>query len=197
MAAPDNELSEHDKVLLEVGRCLNAWSKVEKNLASFFVDLHLPHGVTPLDKYFPLRAAIDAVISFEARLTMIDASVKTSMLADALIKSKWPNLKNRLLKQYKKRHQVAHFELTIINSRPAIQPFPTFSASWSKTGEVPLTSKDIRKRTSVFEELTNETGAYCWYMGRHAVPSQFSPSITRAYLPLIQREAVSTKEEDN
>ncbi|KCZ57882.1 hypothetical protein HY36_11945 [Hyphomonas atlantica] len=159
-------LHDDDQLLLEVGRCLDVWSVVELNLAAIFSYLYVPTCEPPHARV-AIRAPFDAVVSFDARLTMLDTAVVNSPIANSLVRERWPALSNRLSKKYKKRHEVAHFSITRTKNPDApatLQPFSTFTAHYHEQARTPLTLANLIQRRDSFCRLADETAAYVDYL---------------------------------
>jgi hypothetical protein len=132
---------ERGAVLLQVGECLAAWSQVEHHLLLVF--LALTHGTDPGQ----MGAAFEAVISFEARLAMVDALVERD--SDRAFCEAWNALSNKLTRLHRRRHQVAHF--SIVHHEPDTRPFlhPFFSLG-RRNVHTPLSADQLKNRAASF-----------------------------------------------
>jgi hypothetical protein len=131
---------ERAALSLNVGTCLMAWSQVEAYLAQLF------SAAIASERPEDVDAAFAAVISFETRLAMLNAVVERS--SDSAFKSSWNSLFNKLTKLYKKRHEVAHFQIIYHASEEThfLHPFYTFGRPLRQG----LSSKDLFHRAVAF-----------------------------------------------
>ena len=138
---------------IAVGSTLHAWSVVEVEVSHLFM---IMHSRAWNDFSHPLRAAFEAVISFEARLGMIKASVA----ADADIPEAYEVLFNalhkKLIKSYRKRHEIAHFMFVGRDCKDGseyfLRPFFRWEA-FEKNKGVELNEKQIMERRDSFIRL--------------------------------------------
>ena len=165
-----NSLSEQDKLLLEVGRCLNTWSNIEFNLSAIYTTMFFltdNENQSTFKVYNALRASFDSVVSFDARVAMATVAVQQGPHSYELIKKNWSSLSKRMLKKYKKRNGVAHFETREIErygqKKFALHPFLTYTKSFPEAGRIDLTLSDLTQRLKSFEALSSEIGAYAVY----------------------------------
>lgn len=158
-----SNLGARDALLLEVGRCLFLWSGIELNLSTFFTALH-EDIVQSVENNHALRAAFDAVVSFEVRVAMIDAAVINSNKADQDIKDCWSSFSNKLRKKYKDRNAVAHFGIarrsTPSGQVDGILPFVNFTSAVNKTTKPLLKLEDLVRRRIAFEGLQVRSSAF-------------------------------------
>ena len=138
-----------DAILRAVGAALHNWSLVELALASAFGKLL---GLT-----MHSQRIFGTIISFDTRVAICD-QIAAANVADELDREIWAKISARLLKLYKKRHEVAHFTLGRRGSEPIIRPFLTLNKI---TETVPgLDLRQINERSAKFGALMK---ALDWY----------------------------------
>ena len=139
-------LVSQDELFAAIGKALHEWSLVEMDMASLFASLGSLGSNQDND-----HQLFAAVISFETRLSMLDTRVPQSLLGQTEQKM-WVKFSSRLSKQYKKRHQVAHFTLGRAQQDYIALPFLTTATIRNPT--IPrLTVSQIKERTEGFKEL--------------------------------------------
>ena len=149
-----------DELYYLVGRCLGAWSSVERHLTILFLAL-----LDKIDNPFPLAKVFDGVVSFEVRISILNLAIQNDPKSTDRFKTQWNALFNKLSKSYKKRHEVAHFAIVADHTSPpevkvSLQPF--FS-SWSGPG-AGLTAKDLRQREESFLNLADRIDRFWWHI---------------------------------
>jgi len=174
-----------------VGECLHAWSIVEAELTTLFVVMH-ERAWNDFDH--PLRAAFEAVISLEARLGMIKATAEADAALRDSYPAHWTKLQSKLLKSYRKRHEVAHFTL-VGRIRGAsrthlIRPFFKWKDFNDQAG-VELDLKQIEERKVAFYALTERVRQHVQHVGakKGLTPSHFAQAGHIAYPDLDEAGA--------
>lgn len=139
-----------------VGECLHAWGCVESDISQLFM---VVHGVKWDHYNHPLRAAFEAAISLEVRLSMIAASFVADPAIDDEHQKVCIALCTKIKKSYRKRHEVAHFVLvgrggTNIPQTHAIRPFFNWNDFTQNTGKSELNLQQIEDRKLSFFRLS-------------------------------------------
>ena len=124
----------------------------------------------PGTKKFGLHTAIfDSVISIDARLDMIEASLKwrsgllhdpKAPLPDYLVE--WKPLRSKIRRKYDKRNEIAHSDIIHRGMEDGSQlvrlaPFPTITNTTFKTL---LSMDELRERNAIFEKLAGEINRF-------------------------------------
>jgi hypothetical protein len=174
----------HDAMFAQLGRALHAWSNIETALSEFFSAIH---GVAWQDNRHPLRAALESVVSLDARVAMIEASIHADDSIPVEYLDNFNSLKNKLIQQYKKRHKLAHFKMAVDwNSNEAtIMPFYTMEKHMSQTQET-LSISDIDLRLNRFHSLNVRVNCHSDYIRQlKGTPTQW-PSPPEGLLQAIK-----------
>lgn len=141
--------SDDDHLLLAVGQALKQWSAVETSIATLFAIL------CEFKDEMKAHRIIDAIISFETRLDVADALMSQEDLTPLELET-WKRLVAKLKKQYKKRHEVAHFSIvnTITNSVGTLRLSPFLTYGHFARDELRyLTENEIHARRKGFADL--------------------------------------------
>lgn len=170
-----------------IGECLGAWSAVEVEVSHLFMILQ----ERPWDDFdHPLRVAFEAVISLEVRLAMIKASVGVDPRYKAEYAQHFNALYNKIMKSYKKRHEVAHFMPIIrvgeLGKGFSIQPFFNWHDFRNKTGRGQLDAAQIEERKASFDTLRERVNRHKQHVGamRGLPPEYFAQAGDLAHPPL-------------
>ena len=98
------------------------------------------------------QAVFDTIISFETRLALCDRLMAFED-ADEVEAEMWSRMSAKLLKKYKKRHELAHFSIVpFYNGKAAISPFFTGDKFRTETARY-LTIDQIKERSRDFIDL--------------------------------------------
>jgi hypothetical protein len=158
-------------VLSQVGLCLNAWSQVETGMGIVF------GGVSGMDNYRNACTIFDAILSFDARIAVLDTAVRIeTTFLDQEDREIWAALSARLRKLYKRRHEVAHFSVdygTMID-KPGIRPF----FSWNKHAKDEAKFLSLKEMQELSDRFTEASTAIHWFNNvaqRKRLPPQFQP----------------------
>jgi len=159
--SPEELSARVDQLHLHVGRCLGAWSSVERQLTLLFLSLH-----DKIDEPIPLVNVFNGVVSFEARLSMINSTIRHDERISEKFKTQWNPLFNKLFKTYKKRHEIAHFAIitdhTINPDSPATTLQPFYNSF--DPPRVGLTAKDLEERKVSFFDLSHRIERFWWHI---------------------------------
>ena len=137
MAGPKLKLSakarsQRREVFSLIGEGISLWQSVEDVLAELF-------AVTVKGDSWICLAAYHAVISFEARLSMVDAVVSLRMDGDEEELARWRTLGNRLAKKARKRAEIAHSRVVTVTEPDNVsitRAYPFYA--WSKLDFTPV-----------------------------------------------------------
>lgn len=158
-----------------VGECLGAWTRVEVEISTLFMVIHSRSWE---EFTHPLRAAFEAVISLEARLAMIRASVGADTDLCDSYGGHFNSLHNKVMKSYKKRHEIAHFmpvgrakdNATIFG----IKPFFTWATFENETGKSELYLTQINDRRDGFYQLVDRVQQHVQHVaGKKGLPAGY------------------------
>lgn len=143
----------NDAILRAVGGALSNWSLVELDLATLFANL---------SKAPRAHIIFGAIISFEARLAVCDKLVAAD-IPDELDRELWVKLSGRLSKYYKKRHELAHFSVSVDDKEGwVIKPFLTTDKIFTDR-TTSLTLAQIKERSAKFLDLHSAVGWFATY----------------------------------
>jgi hypothetical protein len=187
------EYSDFKELMSTVGLALHGWSQVETGTGILFI---VVSGIRSADQ---AGAIFDSIVDFRSRLSMLDAAIEHSNLANANEKEIWTCLSARLRKLYKRRHEIAHFAIADdeIASARQISPFFTFNKYLQKTHRS-LSVEQILNRTRQFGDAAE---AIQWFVrftserlpreGHLGGPAEAPPLIVRIQ-GLLRRTQVET-----
>lgn len=136
-----------------VGECLLAWSMIEFELHEMFVS-QLCFRSHNKRKYSVARFVWGAVISFEARIDMVDASIRGNLWGDKSRRAKnhasdWRLIKNYIIKLSKLRNEIAHGTIANFdNQEMKISPYFTVMPP-----RPPIPIGEVADRIKMFAEL--------------------------------------------
>jgi hypothetical protein len=136
-----------------VGNCLMAWAQVEHTLHEKFVT-QLVRQSRNKQRFVIARAVWSAVISFEARLRMVDAAIGGTLFQletkrCKLVASDWRLLKNYTARMSSLRNEIAHGTMmNFDNKEMKIVPYAT--AIPFREG---ISIIEVYDRTNLFNEL--------------------------------------------
>ena len=147
------------EIELMVGRCLNAWTRVEGSLRNLFLVLN---GQNETALPCPLGAAFDSIQSFEVRLTMLNALIRADPNTDrdnGAFRRAWHALYGNLSRNKRRRAEVAHFAIvTFITGNTGERRYelhPFFTLSSFRTGtKRGLTDKMLCAREAAFNNIS-------------------------------------------
>jgi hypothetical protein len=168
-----------------IGASLHIWSNVELEISNLYMILH---SIKRNEFAHPTRAAFEAVISLDVRLTMMCAYVA----ADNSLKDYLPHikaLKARVIKFYKKRHEVAHFMVVHRMNKGQvntfIRPYFTEDNFQNKKG-TELDSDQVYERAVKFDELVATIKRHIQHVGalRNLPPEAYVQAGDKAFPPL-------------
>ncbi len=144
-----------------VGHGLQAWSGVENDMFLLFMQVSGTTGKKAILIY-------NSIVAFEARFKVLNELMLHDLEND-LDRPVWIKLADRLIKFYKKRHDLAHFEIyTSIKGLPdgeqeesiAFHPMSTLGRALQNNQRT-LTLAQIGERTLKFAAL-REAVVYFW-----------------------------------
>lgn len=146
----DRARYEKDRSILtyKVGECLMAWAHVEFELNRIFVE-HLAHQSKNPDRCLMAEAIWASIVSFEARLRMLNA-VTLQTIKDTDTRKDWALIKNYIVNLGPKRNQVAHGGIIGKSDGSAVLK-PYFSSSLNEKPN--LKDSDLAKLTTEFLDL--------------------------------------------
>ncbi len=102
-----NQTAEFDAFLLAVGEAITNWSRIETGLFEIFHEaIHCP-------ALRPSSAAFVAVNGFRAKLSMVDATLRSSRKYQPHIKT-WEALQKRCESESKERNRLAHSKVFLL-----------------------------------------------------------------------------------
>lgn len=180
-----------------IGRCLHTWSSVELEVSNLYMALHERRR----DEYgHPIRASFETVISLEIRTAMIRAFVAAHPKLENAYLPHVTALCARVMKLYKKRHDVAHFMLVVHAEKEphyaVIRPFFTMD-SFTKQRGAELTVTQIQDRVTSFIEMRTRLIRHIQHVGAVlGLPPEYyvqagdlaHPSLTTADLPPAEQK---------
>lgn len=149
-----------DELLLFVGKCINAWSMIEWNMAHLFMSLH-----DKLDDPGALRHVFSGVVSFEVRLAMLNLTVQNDKRLSPRFITSWNALFNKLSKSARKRNEVAHFTIAV-NHEDIVNPKIRLYPFWSGMTDpgLGLSAKDLAERLASFHALSKRVERFWWHI---------------------------------
>ncbi|WP_157220616.1 hypothetical protein [Flavisphingomonas formosensis] len=159
---------EYRKALYaEVGECIHAWSTVENEITILFMVLNERPWI---EFAHPLRAAFEALISLEARLDVIRVYISADDSVNEKYTDHYKKLHSRILKAYRKRHEIAHFALVGRENqtgemREFVRPFFKMKSFQENSG-TELDLKQIVERKQKFYLLGERVKQHVQYVGK-------------------------------
>lgn len=173
-------------LLIGVGECLNTWSNVELELANLYMIIH---SVKRDDYRHPIRASFEAVISLEVRLAMLNAFIEADETISTDYLRHFKPLRTKIVKLYRKRHEVAHFSIVGRNRSSgftlAIRPFFTWNDFIREKG-AELNAAQLSERAKKFSGLADRIRHHIQHVGalRRLPPEFYVQAGDIAYPPL-------------
>jgi hypothetical protein len=181
---------------------LSAWSSVEIQLSQLFGILADMQDVRDNNLNPKALAVFDAIISFGTRRTVIDALMAHEGLTP-LEAQTWRLFSARLMKLYKRRHELAHFVFSgtpiDLKQNPvqlnyAVAPFFTLSSAMKRQFKS-LTADQIKERADHFAEMTQGIG-YLTEQAKMRRGQQLNNPMPEPPRVTLLREAASRKLEE-
>jgi hypothetical protein len=150
---PDPLKAQQGMLLLAVGICLMAWAQVEYTLHEIFVN-HVIRQSRNKQRYVVARGVWSAVISFEARLRMIDAAIKGNLYKMEakrfrVVTGDWRLLYNYTIKMSSLRNEIAHG--TMVNCDDKGMMITPYATTIPFRPGIPI--EELQSRTRLFNEL--------------------------------------------
>lgn len=163
-------LAEMNEMYALIGSSLARWNDIEGSLAFLF-------ALTLRADASYSMTAYHAVVSFEARLAMVNAVAKRRLKEHGDLLARWTSLSSRLTKKAKKRAEIAHctvmrFQIRTDPGAWIVEALPFWSVSKLMTGfthrpnktpvgpkGVALSLGDLKSRSESFKVLSDEVGA--------------------------------------
>ena len=156
---------QKSEILLAVGECLHTWSIVELEIGNLYMVFH---GIRRDEFSHPIRIAFEEIVSLEIRLAMMGAYAEAD---GSLRQSYLPHfqpLRARIMKLYKKRHEIAHFTLVgrgdMEHPKILVKPFFTWSNFIAKKGPE-LNAAQIVERELKFSAIIPRIKRHIQHIG--------------------------------
>lgn len=162
---PDKDVSA---IYYAVGRALNAWTEVEKELEPLFSVLS---GADDLAGQITMAS----ILSFKARIQVCNNLIP-GLFPTPDLKARWTNLFNRMARKMDRRNELAHFSVVAMNLvdegkiRASLVPYYSpggASIQFQRNADnyfgpylEGLTAKQIREREVVFRKLASDLAAF-------------------------------------
>ncbi|UWU90163.1 hypothetical protein [Bradyrhizobium sp. CB1015] len=129
------------------GECLMAWASFEFYLHEMFVSEVILDSKNP-QRYVLARGVWSVVVSFEARLKLVDVAIKSNIRDEQVLRD-WKLLRSHILRISALRNEIAHgAAVNFDNRQMMIQPYLTVINSKAK----PLDHAEIVNRRLSFIE---------------------------------------------
>jgi hypothetical protein len=182
--------AQREGILNRVGHCLQAWSGVEMNMGNLFLSLH--DALRPNNSL--LRSVFDGIISFEARLSMLQLSVTHDRRHAPVFVEKWNALYNKLQKSVRKRNEIAHFSVSVETQECREAKLYPFWQTPGAKGRAPLTAENLKEREQSFLDLSSRIIRFVEYV--ETVRGRFELSLLPVTDPvhLLENPFVPTRE---
>ncbi|MFC4724409.1 hypothetical protein ACFPB0_03800 [Glycocaulis abyssi] len=115
----DEAENERQAAYTLVGEALSLWNQIEGSLAFLFASYLKTDASIAMASYH-------AVISFEARLAMVNAAAEKKLRLHPELFDRWKTLSGRISKKAKKRAEIAHCTIMIMehNGRYTVEALP-------------------------------------------------------------------------
>ena len=165
----DTVEEQRANLLRAVGECITTWAAVERSLSALYCEcVGSPIGAPD----FWLHASIfDSVISIDTRLDMIQAALERN---SGTLKPKakraqhlldWKKLRAKIRRKYTKRNEVAHSDVSQSMDKDGstlvrLLAYPTLTTGGLDGNQTFLDVKQLRERTTVFDNLGGEIGVF-------------------------------------
>lgn len=159
--SPEEINAGTDELYLLVGRCLDAWSMIEWNMAHLFMSLH-----DQPDEHSALRQVFNGIASLEVRLAMLNLTIQSDKRLSPLFVIRWNSLFNKLSKSAKRRNEVAHFTIAVNHMEDIDNPKIRLYPFWSGMTDpgLGLSAGDLRNRLASFHALSQRVDRFWWYI---------------------------------
>ncbi len=148
-----------EEIAKAIAFALSDWAFVESALLALF---HQISGITPYEK---AHAAFSAIVSFDARLDVVDALIPLSGETEINVRI-WQKLSEKIGKFYKRRHRLAHFAFVTSTTGIALGTIvkTDMVPLWpSDYNAAPLRLPEIQERGRKFRELA-ESIQWFWFL---------------------------------
>lgn len=103
---------EVDEIAKAVGFAISKWGEIEGNLCSLYA------AALRIPVYASAREAFYSIISFQAKIKVVDACFKMEFAAEPDLISDWSTFKKDAVKVSKKRNELAHGSVMVVNTDP-------------------------------------------------------------------------------
>ena len=130
------------------GECLMAWASFEFYLHEMFVTEVILDSTSP-HRYMVARGIWSVVVSFEARLKLVDVVIRSNIRDEQVLRD-WKLIRSYTLRMSALRNEIAHGSaVNVDNQRMMIHPYSTSISSKAKL----VDHAEIITRIRAFSEL--------------------------------------------
>lgn len=185
---------EGNELFAAIGFALAKWTKVELNVNLMFGVL------SRISDTRRIGAITDGIVSFTVRLSLCDRLIELEDFPE-LEKEMWCRLSAKVLKFYKKRHEIAHFNVIAQPregrlAQPMLSPFLSYEKWMLQTAKY-LSTSQVTERGNTFEQISL---ALNWFLGFvvHLIQPEICPTLNPeepALIPHIRASALLILEE--
>ena len=152
-----NQISEHERLSMHIGRSITSWQSVESGLFLLYAKLIASPNLAAVS------ASYHSIMNFNIRLDLVDAAAQI-MLEKSPYLDSWNKLRERCETASRLRNKLAHFTVvtdTRKNVRHKVYLTPTFYDSttnrkYRKKARPRLNWKEVLKYEGRFERLSLE-----------------------------------------
>ena len=185
---------EGEKLFSAIAVALMKWTRVELNVNLVFGLLcRIPDNRR-------VGAITDGIVSFPIRLSLCDRLLALEGLPE-LETEMWTRLSAKISKHYKKRHEIAHFNILASPragglAEPMLSPFFSYEKWMTQTAKY-LSLDQVIERGETFEELASAVHWFLTLIAHGMLPEKCpKPSSEEPLLiPRIRASAVQILEE--
>ena len=172
---------EGDELFSAIAVALMKWTRVELNVNLVFGLLcRIPDNRR-------VGAITDGIVSFPIRLSLCDRLMALEGLPE-LETEMWTRLSAKISKHYKKRHEIAHFNILATPrdnglAKPMLSPFFSYEKWMTQTAKY-LSLDQVIERGEAFEELASAVYWFLTLIAHGITPEQY-PKPSSEEPPLI------------
>lgn len=180
----NDRLADFENIFQQIGIALHTWARVEDELCRLFCFCFDPDNASPADQAFW------AIVSFEAKLSMVGAVINARFNHKPDIKTDWLKLKDALVARNKARNKIAHGTVVRMQRRKRgvrqhwetfLSPYhfarqykdPPSLAEMTKPGFDPrpkerLKASELKRQAKSFHEMQGQVEAFATQLGEIA-----------------------------
>jgi hypothetical protein len=163
---------EANALMSAVGHALADWTRVELNVNLLF------GLISRIPDQRRLGAVTDGIVAFPIRLSLCNRLMELEELPELELEM-WARLSAKITKFYRKRHEIAHFNIMATPRKkkgslaePQISPFFSYE-KWLTQKADYLSLKQVKERGSKFTEIADAVNWFLPMIAHRMQPEEF------------------------